>query len=203
MKKTFWLEFSLNIPDLCFAQKFFFAQIFLCFALFYFKVYPNFSCVNNLKDSVLCSLLSHVRLFVTPWIAAHQTPLSMEFSRQDYENGLPFPSPGNLPNPGTERGSPALQADSLLFEPPGVGCSLPDSSVHGIFSGKNTGVGCHALFQGIVQTQELNPPLLCLLHCRQILYPLSYGEAPRFCYLSPEQMLSVTTEFGKSAMYPW
>ena len=116
-----------------FCTNVFFCTNFLCFALFYFKVYPNFSCVNNLKDSVLCSLLSHVRLFVTPWIAAHQTPLSMEFSRQDYENGLPFPSPGNLPNPGTERGSPALQADSLLFEPPGVGCSLPDSSVHGIF----------------------------------------------------------------------
>ena len=50
--------------------------------------------------------------FVIPWTVAHQVPLSMEFSRQEYWNGLPFPSPGDLPNPGTECGSPALQADS-------------------------------------------------------------------------------------------
>ena len=49
----------------------------------------------------------------TPWTAAHQTPLSMRFSRQGYWSGLPFPSPGDLPNPGIEPGSPALQADSL------------------------------------------------------------------------------------------
>ena len=45
-------------------------------------------------------LLSHVRLFATPWTVAHQAPQSMEFSRQEYWNGLPFPSPGDLPNPG-------------------------------------------------------------------------------------------------------
>ena len=50
---------------------------------------------------------------------ARQAPLSMEFSRQEYWNGLPFPSPGDLPNPGIELGSPALQVDSLLSEPPG------------------------------------------------------------------------------------
>ena len=49
----------------------------------------------------------------------HQTPLSMEFSRQKYWSGLPFPSPGDLPDPGIEPVSPALQADSLLSEPPG------------------------------------------------------------------------------------
>ena len=63
--------------------------------------------------------LSHVRLFVTPWTVAHQAPPSMEFSRQEYWSGLPFPSPGNLPNPGFEPGSPALRADSLPSEPPG------------------------------------------------------------------------------------
>ena len=47
-----------------------------------------------------------------------QVPLSMEFSRQEYWSGQPFPSPGDLPNPGIESGSPALQADSLLSEPP-------------------------------------------------------------------------------------
>ena len=46
-------------------------------------------------------------------------PLSMEFSRQEYWSGLPFPSPGDLSNPGIKPGSPALQADSLLSEPPG------------------------------------------------------------------------------------
>ena len=69
-------------------------------------------------------MLSHVRLFATPWPAARQVPLCMEFSRQG--SGLPFPPPGDLPDPGIEPGSPTLQADSptlqadsLLLEPPG------------------------------------------------------------------------------------
>ena len=59
------------------------------------------------------------RLFATPWTVAHQAPLSMEFSRQEYWSMLPFTSPGDLPNPGNEPRSPALQADSLLSEPLG------------------------------------------------------------------------------------
>ena len=55
----------------------------------------------------------------TSWTAAHPAPLSMEFPRQEYCNGLPFQSPGDLPDPGIEPGSPALQADSLPSEPPG------------------------------------------------------------------------------------
>ena len=55
----------------------------------------------------------------TPWSVACQAPLSMGFSRQEYWRGLPFPSPGHLPNPGIEPGSPALQADSLPPEPQG------------------------------------------------------------------------------------
>ena len=54
-----------------------------------------------------------------PWTVAHQVPLSMGFSRQEYWSGLPFLSPGDLPNPGIEPRSPALQADTLLSEPPG------------------------------------------------------------------------------------
>ena len=57
--------------------------------------------------------LSRVRLSVTPWTIAHQAPPSMGFSRQEYWSGLSFPSPGDLPNPGIEPGSPALQADAL------------------------------------------------------------------------------------------
>ena len=63
--------------------------------------------------------LSRVQLLATPWTVHNQAPPSMEFSRQEYWSGLPFPSPGDLPNPGIEPGSPALWADALLFEPPG------------------------------------------------------------------------------------
>ena len=56
---------------------------------------------------------SRVRLFATPWTVAYQAPQSMEFSRQEYWSGLPFPTPGDLPNPGIEPGSPALQTDAL------------------------------------------------------------------------------------------
>ena len=75
--------------------------------------------------------LSCVRLFETPWTVTHQAPQSMEFSRQEYWgkkgekkkeywSGLPFPSPGDLPNPRIKPGSPALQADALPSEPPGT-----------------------------------------------------------------------------------
>ena len=63
--------------------------------------------------------LSRVQLFVTSWTVAHQAPPSVGFSRQECWSGLPFPSPGDLPNPGIEPGSPALQADALPSESPG------------------------------------------------------------------------------------
>ena len=81
----------------------------------------------------------------------------MEFSRPEYWWGSPFPSPGDLPNPGIELLSPALQADSLPAEPPG--------------KPKNTGVGSLSLLQQIFLSQESNRGLL---HCRRILYQLSY-----------------------------
>ena len=56
---------------------------------------------------------------MTPWTVDCQAPLSMGFSRQEYLSGLPFPSPGGLPDPGIEPRSPAFQADSLPPEPPG------------------------------------------------------------------------------------
>ena len=64
-------------------------------------------------------MLSRVQLFVGSWTVACQAPLSMEFSRQEYWSGLPFPPPGDLPDPGIEPGAPALQVASLPFEPPG------------------------------------------------------------------------------------
>ena len=72
-------------------------------------------------SACVCELLSHVRLFVTPWTVAHQAPLSMESSRQEYWSGLPCPPPGDLPDPGIELMSsvfPALQAGSLPLAPP-------------------------------------------------------------------------------------
>ena len=92
--------------------------------------------------------LSRVRLFAPPWTVAYQAPPSMEFSRQEYWSGFPFPSPGDLSNPGIEPRSPTLQADALPSELPG----------------KNTKVGCCFLLQGSFPTQGSNSPLLHLLH---------------------------------------
>ena len=64
--------------------------------------------------------LSRVQLFATPWTVPYQAPQSMEFSSQKYRSGLPFPSPGDLPDPEIEPGSPTLQSDALPSEPPGV-----------------------------------------------------------------------------------
>ena len=100
--------------------------------------------------------LSPAWLFVTPW-----TIQSMKFSRPEYWSGLPFPFPGDLPNPGIEPRSPTLYVDSLPTEPPG--------------KPKNTGVGSVFLLSRIFLTQELNQGLL---HCRWILYQLSYQGSP-------------------------
>ena len=64
---------------------------------------------------VLVCMLNHIQLFVTQWTVAHQAPLSMEFPRQEYWSGLPFPSPGDLPRPGNEPASPKSPALALEF----------------------------------------------------------------------------------------
>ena len=63
--------------------------------------------------------LSRVRLFTTPWTVAHQAPPSTGVSRQEHWSGLPFPSPGDLPDPGIKPRSPTFWADALTSEPPG------------------------------------------------------------------------------------
>ena len=83
--------------------------------LFYNKLNENNACIPRLP----MKLLSPVQLFAIPWTVAYQAPPSMEFSRKEYWNGLPFSSPGDLPNPGIKPRSPALQADALLSELPG------------------------------------------------------------------------------------
>ena len=135
----------------------------------------------------MLSYFSRVHLFATLWTVAHQAPLSMGFSRQEYWSGLPcpppgdlpnlgiepssltspelarilewepFPSPGDLPNRGIKPRSPTLQADFLPAEPQG--------------KSKNTRMGSLSLLQLIFPTQESNRGLL---HCRWIHYQLSY-----------------------------
>ena len=97
---------------------------------------------------------SPMQLFATPWTVAQQALLSLEFSRQEYWSGLPFPTPGDLADPGIEPRFPTLQVDSLPSEPSGkpmlkvkvaqscpslcdpMDYSLPGSSVHGILQAK-------------------------------------------------------------------
>ena len=71
------------------------------------------------KYSCEVKLLSRVQLFLTPWTVSNQATPSMEFSRQEYWSGLPFPSLGDLPDPRIKPGSPTLQADAIPSEPPG------------------------------------------------------------------------------------
>ena len=89
------------------------------------RLVKNDSEVSEVKS------LSRVQLFATPWTVAYQAPLSTGFSRQEYWSGLPFPSPGDLPNPRIELRSPALQTDAALpSEPPGMHLMLSMNFMH-------------------------------------------------------------------------
>ena len=114
----------------------------------------SWSVVPNSFDSMDCS---------PPDSSVHG-----DFPGRNTGSGLPCPPLGDLPNPGTEPRSPALQADSLPSEPSG--------------KPKKTGVGSLSLLQGIFPTQESNRGLW---HCSQILYQLSYQGSPK------EQLLKV------------
>ena len=89
-------------------------------------VYKIVSCKNlkHIKYQTIykCYSLSRAQLFATPWTAAHQAPPSMRFSRQGYWSGVPFPSPGDLPNPGIEPAPPALAGRFFTTAPPGNPC---------------------------------------------------------------------------------
>ena len=78
------------------------------------KPIKDHSCYQFKKVKVL----SRVQLFETPWTVGYQASPSMGFSRQEYWGGLPFPSPGDLPDPGIEPRCPTLEADDLTYEPP-------------------------------------------------------------------------------------
>ena len=77
--------------------------------------------ITNLLKTVVVVVysLNRVWFFVTPWTVAHQAPLSMGFSRQEYWSGLPFPSPGDISDPRTEPVSPGLAGRFFTTEPPG------------------------------------------------------------------------------------
>ena len=95
-----------------------FLSFFLSFFFFFFFLAFKFSYIKQFDQelgSIKWVSLSHVLLFVTPWTIIHQAPVSLELSRQEHK----IPSPGVLPDPGIEPGSPALQADSLPSKPPG------------------------------------------------------------------------------------
>ena len=113
--------------------------------------YIVFSC-SVVSDSLQPHVLQPIRL-LCPW----------GYSRQGYWSRLPRPPPGDLPNPGMEPRSPALQTDSLSDEPQG--------------KPKNTGMDNLSLLQQIFLTQESNPGLL---HCRQIFYKLNYQGSFRY-----------------------
>ena len=105
---------------------------------------------------------SRVLLFATPWTAARQAPLSMGFSRQEYWSGLPFSSPGDLPYPGIEPGSPVLQADSLPSEPPGkpiLTGKMPNSALPLIFT------SCESF---TTKTTSFQPSQLCHSFARNL-----------------------------------
>ena len=72
-------------------------------------------CEYTESEKVKVKSLSRVQLFVNPWPVAHQASPSMGFSSQQYWSGMPFPSPGDLPDPGIEPGSPTLWTDALLL----------------------------------------------------------------------------------------
>ena len=117
-----------SLARLPFACWILFWELIVCYHLTTFlHIHPNsYFCfwsgslpLQVLGDAIIrlkwkCYSLSLVQLFVTPWTIAHQAPLSIEFSRQECWSVLPFPSLGNLPDPGMEPWSSVLQGDSLL-----------------------------------------------------------------------------------------
>ena len=109
---------------------------------------------QSIPYSDAVKLLSRVRLFATPWTIAYQAPPFMGFSKQEYCSGLPFPSPGDRPNPEIEPWSPALQADALLSEPPGKHPIPLSNSVCSMYAGR-----MDPIFRVLLLSQCLTVPL--------------------------------------------
>ena len=139
-------ESSLNLIPFSFSyshcDKWIYQHI-ITWLYFIYKLFPskfssaawfNYLFLFLILLAVVVQLLSRVWLFVTPWTVAHQAPLFMGFSRQEYWRGLPCPPLRDLPNPGMKPRSPALQADSLLSEPHTIGESCWTRKLSLLFS---------------------------------------------------------------------
>ena len=113
---------------------------------------------------------------MTLWTIAHQAPPSTGFCRQEYWSGLPFPSPGDLPNPGIEPRSPPLQADALTSEPPGK----PNAYI------MNTGTNSSKEWK-----EEEMPPHLPVFICNAQPESLPFHEKSEELYLQT-QLLSAS-----------
>ena len=157
------------------------------------------------------NLLSNVWLFATLWTIACQAPPSMGFSKQEFWSGLPFPSPGDLPNPGIESMSPALAGrfrrapgKPHIYPCPETEASKISPFGTGIQKVLNSNIVLRPILYVhmclCVPTQGLNPGLL---HCRQILYHLSHQGSrfnwslPSFCVLFTgiQDFRSIITHF--------
>ena len=149
-----------------------FITILVCFRPSLVPFLENFflqnlaGCQRHSK-SLCADPFSHVQLFATPWTIAHHVSLSKRFPRQEYQSGLPFPIPGDLPNPGTEPPSPmsptlagrffTAQSESEVVQSCLTLCDpmLPTRLLHPWnFLGKSNGVGCHFLLQGSSQPRD-------------------------------------------------
>ena len=129
------------------------SQIFYCFFFF-------FRCC--------CLALSHAQLFATPWTVAHQAPLSMGFPRRKYCSGLPFPSPGDNPNPGMKAVSPVLAStgkpssttNHIYFFQSTMSMFLPFQNLH-----------LFIMFPLLIPTLHSRPPLSSHLFSPLLIYP--------------------------------
>ena len=90
-----------------------------CIAVIFLLSEPPGKPIQESESEREVKSLSRVRFFAILWTVAYQAPPSMGFSRQEYWSGVPFPSPGDLPDPGVKPRSPELQTDALPSEPPG------------------------------------------------------------------------------------
>ena len=153
--------------------------------------------------------LSRAQLFATPWTAAHQAPQSIEFSRQEYWSGLPFSSPGDLPNPGIEPRPPALQAEALLSEPLGkpiaYECWYSDffpwitDVVNGFWSGESSPE--YLQFSDfLAQLVRTEPPAVLHLQPRSSYLDTGLKEGLCFCIFSKKVLPLCITSL---TLQPW
>ena len=171
-------------------------HFFLSFFLFFVPVILR--CCGSGSGKTFLSLrkkvksLSCVWLFAAPWTVAHQTPPSMEFSRQEYWSGLPFPSPGDLPDPGIEPGSPATQADAqMLYRLSHQGSpflSLVTKSIWGLHKPSQWGT-LYLLLKSMSEAFSSFPTLIKHQHEALSDWSCVFGPKVKFC---PSEIANLT-----------